>query len=146
MTTTDTSPSLRGATVQQLLDELARRQGLRPYTGIPALTARTLVGMYGNDDRGDDRAQAVLAVAREAEVAVAYLNREVIEAHLRATFTDAQWARVAEWLADYDEFLDNSGASESIHYFMDSYLLERTGLGTDLDERCQTVIVEKPGR
>jgi len=120
-----------------LLAELKRRALNRPFTGIPELTAATLVDMYV-DDEGY---RAVEVTAKAAQVAVHYLDREAIEGRMHTRLTDAQWARVAEHLDEYDEWLEGSGADESIAYFARDYLMGKAGLDYS-EDLSQIVDVE----
>ena len=129
---------LRSVSTATLLDELQRRVGVHPYTGIPVQTAQALVGMYHDDSR----VNALLAVARAADISVCWLDREVIEAKLNVKLTDDQWRRIADHLEDFDEFMENSGAAESINHFIDDVLVDKAGLAWN-DEG--TELVDSPG-
>lgn len=74
-----------------------------------------------------DATVALLAVAFEAGIAVAYLDREYIEGSL-GKLSDEEWEAVRPYLSEFDEWLTNSGASDSIGYFVGEYLPEKAGL------------------
>lgn len=73
---------------------------------------------------------AVQHVAREAGVAIAWQNRGVFEADLRRCLTEDEWSRLADEFDDYDEWLENSGAAESISYWR-SMVVEQAGIDPD---------------
>lgn len=103
---------LRRIPLQDLLDELTRRAAARPYTGTPEATARTLVGMYHDEDQ----VNAVLLVARIARVAVAFEYRESIEGYLgpQVHLTDEQWSALFGALDDLDETLNEGMARDAV--------------------------------
>jgi hypothetical protein len=104
---------LQSVPLADLLAELERRALNRPFTGIPRLTARTLVDMFEEDCRAD----AVLLVATAAQVAIAYEDRTSIEDYLgrEFRFTDAEWDRVWKALDDLCEALDRDVVGDWIH-------------------------------
>lgn len=98
---------------------------------------------YGDCVPGDPIARAVeafsgepvalmLAVADRHGIAVHWQDRQTMEAHHGLPFPDDVWARVREHMDGYDEWLENSGARESIAYWQDR-ALEHAGLTTDDD-------------
>lgn len=54
-----------------------------------------------------DPMQALLDLAHAADIAVAYIDRAVIEAHLDRVLTEEQWQHVASLLDDYDEHVSS---------------------------------------
>jgi hypothetical protein len=80
------------------------------------------------DAHGGDATQALLALARAAGIAVAYLDRRCLELHYGRTLTEQEWDRIKPELTGYDEWLDNSGAAESISYFVTEVLPRRAGI------------------
>lgn len=74
----------------------------------------------------------MLAVADRHGIAVHWQDRQTMEAHHGLPFPDDVWARVREHMDGYDEWLENSGARESIAYWQDT-VLEHAGLTTDDD-------------
>lgn len=71
-----------------------------------------------------DPTWAMLAVARHVGIAVAYQDRGTFESYLRRTMTEDEWSRLKPLLVGYDEWLDNSGADESISFWRDMVLAE----------------------
>lgn len=71
-----------------------------------------------------DPTWAMLAVARHVGIAVAYQDRGTFEAYLERTMTEDEWSRLKPLLEGYDEWLDNSGADESISFWRDTVLAE----------------------
>lgn len=61
-----------------------------------------------------DATRAVREIGHVCGVAVAYQDRTTLESTLGRPFTDDEWAAVKLDLDEYDEWLDNSGAAESI--------------------------------
>jgi hypothetical protein len=53
--------------------------------------------------------QALLNLAGYGRIAVAYLDREVIEATLDREFTAEEWGLFSQWLEDYDGWVSNYG-------------------------------------
>lgn len=80
-----------------------------------------------------DATQALLALSHRAGIAVAYQDRQVFESHLDRDLADEEWERLKPELEDYDEWLDNSGAAESICEWR-SQVLEKAVIRTDDDE------------
>jgi hypothetical protein len=135
---------LRSLPTNRLLAELQRRSAANPMRGVSRLTARALVGMFRDDHDDDCRIEAVMLTADAAQVGICWLDRRTIEAKLRVTFTDEQWQRVAEHLEDFDEWMENSGADESISTFVHDHLPRQAGLRLELDEAGKVVIEEAP--
>ena len=85
-------------------------------------------------------------IATDLGVAVAYQDREMFEGGFRK-LTDDEWVKVQPHLRDFDEWMDNSGAAESIAYWRDR-VLRHAGVivddcevcgdpaGTDFDNYC----------
>jgi hypothetical protein len=74
--------------------------------------------------------EAIRALGRRHGIAVAYLDRGVFEGNLGRELADAEWDRIKPDLEGYDEWLDNSGARESISFYV-SMLLEKHGIGEE---------------
>lgn len=111
-----------------LVAELARR------AAVPPMVAQLLASYT-------DPAQAVLDVARAAQVAIAWEDRQTIESATRK-LTDEEWALVAGDLEDYDEALGMSQARESMRDWIER-TLDKHGItwGVEADEdleRCAT--------
>jgi hypothetical protein len=85
------------------------------------------------DSYGGDATLALLDLARRAEIAVTYLDRAALQAHVGRAFTEDEWQRIAPGLDGYDEWLDNSGAAESIDYWISDILLPHAGVDPDAD-------------
>jgi hypothetical protein len=91
------------------------------------------------------RTKAVLDVAAAAGVAVAWEDRDSIEAKLNVRFTDDEWARVADQLDGFDEWLGNSGAGDSLHYWVSEFLPRAAGLDLEaIEERTAAEEVGDP--
>lgn len=73
-------------------------------------------------------------LAEHEGLAVAYVDRGVFESALGRALTDFEWAQVVPHLADYDEWLDNSGASESISYWVSTVLTDQAQIARSCNE------------
>lgn len=69
---------------------------------------------------GGDPARALLTLARAGQLAVHYLDRDVIEGR-RRKFTDAEWELLVPELEEYDQWFDELG-SEIFGAFIDNAL------------------------
>ncbi len=63
----------------------------------------------------------MLALAGSNGIAVNYQNRDTFEGSF-GPLTDDEWQRITPHLDSYDEFMDNSGAAESIACWSDDVL------------------------
>lgn len=99
--------------------------------GRESALAREFIAQFGNPF------DALRALATEAEMAVHYQDRGVFDGHLDRELTDEEWGRIKPHLEDYDEWLDNSGATESMYEWR-SQILEKAGVSEwpDEDEDC----------
>lgn len=52
--------------------------------------------------------QALVNLAGYGRIAVAYLDREVIERTLDRTFTEEEWRHFSAWLQDYDQWVSET--------------------------------------
>lgn len=86
----------------------------------PAL-ARAFIDQFGSPY------DALRVLAAEAGMAIHYQDRSTFEGELDRKLTDAEWERIKPYLEDYDEWLDNSGASDSMGYWR-GHVLERAGV------------------
>lgn len=78
---------------------------LKPSLISPDEAARQFIAEHF----GGDATQAVLAVARTGDVAVAYQDRGCFESSIERPLTDDEWGRLRPWMQSYDEWLDDSG-------------------------------------
>lgn len=85
------------------------------------------------DSYGGDATVALLDLARRAGIAVAYVDRAALQAHVGRAFTEDEWQQIMPGLDGYDEWLDNSGAAESIDYWISEVLLPHAGIDPDSD-------------
>lgn len=87
--------------------------------------------------------EVIRAVAEHFGLAIAYQDRETIEAAQSRPFSDNEWARLRPLVAgtDLDEFLDNSGAHESILAWMDQRLAA-AGVGLECRECGQAALLD----
>lgn len=85
--------------------------------GIPAAVRDWIITTHGGH-----AAQAILALSTDYGVAVAYQSRDSLEGGLGRPFTPAEWDRVKPELDGYDEWLDNSGALDSIDTWRDQLM------------------------
>lgn len=83
-----------------------------------------------------DATVALLDLARQAGIAVHYLDRAALEAELGRPLTDIEWQRARPLLDGYDEWLDASGAAESISYWVHDVLARRAHI--DIDDGPQS--------
>ena len=94
--------------------------------------------------------EALQAIAEEAGIAFHYQDRVVFESSLDRQLTDEEWDRVKPHLAGYDEWLDNSGAGESISFWRHQVLTE-AGVGECAHDniggmgRCEDCGIEVDG-
>jgi hypothetical protein len=79
----------------------------------------------------EHRIQAVLAVAAEAGVAVCWFDRASIETYADRELTEQEWARVKDRKNGFDEWMSNSGAYESMTYWITEVLLPKAGVVLD---------------
>lgn len=70
---------------------------------------------------GGNAVQAMLALAGSTDIAVNYQNRDTFEGSF-GPLADDEWQRITPHLDSYDEFMDNSGAAESIACWRDVVL------------------------
>ena len=70
---------------------------------------------------GGEAANLIVEVGRHFGVAVAYQDRGTFEASFRP-LSDREWEAVKPELDSYDEWLDNSGAADSIAFWRDQVL------------------------
>lgn len=89
--------------------------------GIPAAVRDWIATAHGGH-----AAQAILALGADYGVAVAYQSRDSLEGGLGRPFTPAEWDRVKPELDGYDEWLDNSGALDSIDTWRDQLMEDAT--------------------
>jgi hypothetical protein len=99
---------------------------------VPAATRHRALNHLIDAYHGDATV-ALLALARHATIAVAYLDRAALQAHLGRTFTDPEWQQISAHLDSYDEWLDHSGAAASISYWISDVLLPAAGIDPDPD-------------
>lgn len=92
---------------------------------------------------GGDATAAMLALTRRAGIAVHYLDRQGLETDFRP-LTEDEWERLKPNLEKYDEWLDNSGASESISYFR-GRLLDEAGIAYETCRHCKAGIDDGDG-
>lgn len=73
-------------------------------------------------ESNNNPAWALTALARKYGFAVYYYDRECFEADLDRKLTEDEWARLQPELEDFDEWLSNSGASDSLSYWREMVL------------------------
>ncbi|MDN5895527.1 MAG: hypothetical protein L0H93_16060 [Nocardioides sp.] len=88
---------------------------------------------------GDNPTLALLALSRRYGIAVHYQDRSTLEARLDHEFTDEEWQQLAPTLEDYDEWLENSGAGDSIDYWVSDVLADDAGLTDDATDEGEFV-------
>lgn len=93
--------------------------------------ARDAISAFVDGEHGGDAAGAILAIARQYGVAVAYLDRHWFEEYLSdelggKPFTDEQWGRIEPHLEDYDEHV---GDTDDLNYEFVRSVLNKAGLG-----------------
>lgn len=85
-----------------------------PEPELPTLDRPTLIRLLLATYPPTARATAVLDVARAAQVAVAWEDRQSIEAYLGVQLTDEQWDDMAGDLEDFGEHVDVVPASREV--------------------------------
>lgn len=85
------------------------------------------------DAFGGNATQAMLAIAVQYGIAVNYQDRATIEARLGRALIDGEWERLRPEMENYDEWLENSGAADSIDYWL-GMVLEQADIDTDWDD------------
>lgn len=119
---------------------LTRHVGIRNLTSNRAATgigaalavAEALAVAYA-DVRGqaegfgllaDPGASRVRTVAATEQVAIHYQDRAVFEGDLNRPLSEPEWEKVVPLLEGYDEWLDDSGATESISFWRQHVLAQ----------------------
>ena len=136
------------AIVEQVYGRVPERRAEAPTAAQRRQAAvRALLACYP----GGEAAQAVLDVAREAGVAVHYLDRAAIQLQLAVEFTDEEWAAVQAELDGFDEAVGQAyGVSERIGDFLDQAVhdagLDLLGLQARHVERLERDFAEQARR
>lgn len=82
------------------------------------------ITLFVNDHFGGDYTQAILALARQGGVAVAYLDREYFETWLeRDDLSDREWNAIASELEDYDEWVSYGDTNADYNF----HVLDKAG-------------------
>lgn len=89
-----------------------------------------------------DPTQALLALGHRYGIAVHYYDRGAIEAHFGRELSNLEWRRALPHLEGYDEWLENSGAAESIDYWLSAVFAPNAGLVDDDGDLPRTRTVE----
>lgn len=130
--------TLRHTSTERLLAELAARveaDRAKHATATRDALIGTLIGSYPPDIIGS----LLLEIGQRTEVAFAFADRYEIQSHYEVEFTDAQWARFAGSLEDFDSWLAFGG--NPLWDFVDSRLCA-AGLAVDDDGENGPVVVD----
>lgn len=98
-------------------------------TPIP-LTSDEQIEAIIEDHFNGNASWGIAAIARVGCIPVHYLHPLVFEDRLGRPLTDEEWAKITPEFEEYDEFMDNSGASMSTSHWIGE-VLELAGIQAD---------------
>lgn len=107
-------------------------------TALPA-AVQTWIAEQGSP------ATALLEISRALGVAVHYQDRGTIEASLNRPLSDYEWQTLRPHLDGYDEWLENSGARDSIDTWRDEILAD-AGIHRDCDSCGEPIFTADDGQ